>query len=270
MIWINLNVAIIREAVFVDADPIKRATWLNVLAYCIEQENGGRIRGARLWGDRQWMRSCAVTLEEVRASEPLISLEGDDLIVWRYPLEKEHEVRTNRKNGKKGGKRSAEARLKHSTDAASGDGEPPASSDGSTAASSDGSTPASTEGNGREGWNGMEGVKKKELSARERALGALPDSLQVDPFLSAWSSWIDYLIDRNHGAMVPLQTLDEHLRTCARLGATEGAAALRAAMAAQLRRPLESSGRKNFEGGAVVPFDPTQPHAHTEGSAEVR
>lgn len=110
MNWLNIHTPALRSPDFIGSDPTARATWLYVTAYCCEQENGGRIVGARHWKDRQWQQTCGVTLAEVEASSPLISWDGEDIIVASYPEQKEKEVQSKRKAGKKGGKASGEAR----------------------------------------------------------------------------------------------------------------------------------------------------------------
>ncbi len=104
MNWLNLKTTQLREAAFIGSEPVARATWLCVMAYCVELENGGRIPGARLWKDRQWQQTCGVMLSEVQAAPLLLEWVGDDLIVWSYPAEKESEVRVKRENAQKNGK----------------------------------------------------------------------------------------------------------------------------------------------------------------------
>ncbi len=96
MNWINLQVSFVRAPEYVGSKPVERATWLNVLAYCIEHENGGRIAGGALWKDRQWQQAAGVTAREVRAASKLITIEGDDVVVASYPIDKEREVRAKR------------------------------------------------------------------------------------------------------------------------------------------------------------------------------
>lgn len=110
MNWLNINVATLRSAEYIGSEPIARATWLNVTGWCCMQENGGRIANARGWKDRQWQQICGVTVEEVNASSPLLAWDGDDLIVWNYPVEKEHEVAAKREGGRRGGLRSGASR----------------------------------------------------------------------------------------------------------------------------------------------------------------
>lgn len=104
MDWLNLKVSTLRSPQYVGCEPSARAAWLNVLAYCIEQENGGRLIGAATWKDRQWQQTCGVMLEEVRSAAPLLQFSDGDLIVWNYPVDKESEVKTARENGRKGGR----------------------------------------------------------------------------------------------------------------------------------------------------------------------
>lgn len=104
MIYLNLHIPTLFAEV-VAAEPIARATWMMVNAYCSSQENGGRIVGARSWKDRRWQQACAVTLQEVEDSAPLLTWDGDDLLVSHYDLDAEANVRKNRKLGRRGGKK---------------------------------------------------------------------------------------------------------------------------------------------------------------------
>ncbi len=92
MNWININTATIRSPEFIGCDPTARATWLCLLAYCCEQENGGIIADCHDWGDRRWMQTCGVTRAEVEAAAPLVSLDGADVRVHAYPLDRQQEV----------------------------------------------------------------------------------------------------------------------------------------------------------------------------------
>lgn len=116
MNWLNLKTSQLREPAFIGSEPVARATWLCVMTYCVEMENGGRITGARLWKDRQWQQTCGVMLSEVQSSELLLSWHGDDLLVWSYPAEKESEVRTKRENAQTNGKRGGRPAKEDSTE----------------------------------------------------------------------------------------------------------------------------------------------------------
>lgn len=104
MEWLNIHSSVLDSVEVIGADPTERSTWLMLLRWCIGQENGGRIRACRDWKDRKWQQLVRVTKKEVDAASELWEWEGNDLAVAFYPLEKETEVRTNRKNGKRGGR----------------------------------------------------------------------------------------------------------------------------------------------------------------------
>ena len=110
MIWLNLETRILHAPEYIGSDPRARATWLNVCLWSAQQENGGRIAGAAAWKDRQWQQTCGVTLREVSAAAPLLAWDGEDVIVWAYPVEKEAVVRQKRELARIGGRQSGEAR----------------------------------------------------------------------------------------------------------------------------------------------------------------
>lgn len=110
--WLNLRTIWLREPEFIGSEPTARATWFCVLSHCCELENHGRIKGARSWKDRQWQQTCGVTLQEVDSAAPLLTWDGEDLIVWRYPTEKQTEVQHLREaGGKKTQRKARSARL---------------------------------------------------------------------------------------------------------------------------------------------------------------
>lgn len=108
MNWINLNVTTLDSEEFLGSEPEQRATWLCLLRYCVGQENGGRIPGARSWTDRKWLQVVRVAEREIATACELWHWDGDDLIVSFYPADKEDEVRERRSrarsNGSKGGR----------------------------------------------------------------------------------------------------------------------------------------------------------------------
>lgn len=108
MNWLNLEIRTLRSPEYLGSSPAERATWLNVLAFCCEQENGGRITAARAWKDRQWQQVCGVTMREVDRASKLLSWDGDDLVISFYPLDKQEEVAAKRQrarvNGARGGR----------------------------------------------------------------------------------------------------------------------------------------------------------------------
>jgi hypothetical protein len=138
-----------------------------VLGYCIEQENGGCIKVASEWRDRQWQQTAGVTLREVKGASRLLRWEGDDLFVMFYPVEKENEVRAKRVAGSNGGKASGQVRSKLNGSTAS-----------STACKS-----ASTERNGKE-RNTPIVPKGDEEREDSEASPSLPIDIESDPDFS--------------------------------------------------------------------------------------
>ena len=110
MNWLNINLTTLRSPAYIGSGPVGRATWLQVLAYCADQENGGRIRGAAAWKDRQWQQTCGVTAREVRASGKLITFHRRDVRVAFYPADKEALVISNREAGRRGGSSRSEVK----------------------------------------------------------------------------------------------------------------------------------------------------------------
>jgi len=110
MIYLNLKTATLRSPEYIGSEPTARATWLSILCYCCEQENGGIIPACVGWKDRQWQQTCGVTFSEVREQSLLWEWHGDDLAVAFYPADKQAEIQAKREAGRRGGKRSGEAR----------------------------------------------------------------------------------------------------------------------------------------------------------------
>lgn len=169
MEWINIYAPTLRAPEYIGSEPAARAAWLNVMVYCAEQENGGRIAGAANWKDRQWQQTCGVTREEILAAAPLITIRGNDVFVWRYPADKEEEVRAKREAGSRGGK----AKRKQNGSSASSKTEAELEAEAKQKQSS-----ASTEGEGK----GMEGEREVEGERKGGAAAAFP----AGPSLSEW------------------------------------------------------------------------------------
>ena len=109
MNYLNIHTDLLRSESYLGAEPIERATWLNLLAWCASQENGGIIPNASEWTDRKWQQLCGVTKEEATLVSALYEVNSSgDLVVNHYPKDKESEVITKREtakaNGKKGGR----------------------------------------------------------------------------------------------------------------------------------------------------------------------
>jgi hypothetical protein len=103
MNWLNLQTSVIRSPEYVGCDPVQRATWLNLMIYCAEQENGGVIPDCASWKDRRWQQTCGVTKPEVDDQCDLWSFDGENLTIWAYPAEKQEEIQKMRERGARGG-----------------------------------------------------------------------------------------------------------------------------------------------------------------------
>jgi hypothetical protein len=106
MEWLKLDLRWVRSPEFIGSDPVGRATWLSLMAFCADKENGGRIQDCERWPDRMWQQMCGVTLDETRQESDLFTWDGDDLLVAFYPTKTEELVQSRRDAGKAG----AEAR----------------------------------------------------------------------------------------------------------------------------------------------------------------
>ena len=109
MEYINVPLYVARSSEYVGAEPVQRATWFSLMAWSCDQENMGRITGARYWGDRRWMQTCGVMASEVAESCGLFHWDGDDLIVTFYPEDAQREIERKREiarvNARKGGRK---------------------------------------------------------------------------------------------------------------------------------------------------------------------
>ena len=101
MEWLNLKTANLRDPRLLLAPPTVRATWVWVLAYCVEQENGGTIKGAEVWTDREWSITCGVTKSDVLACPRLIVTKDADIHVWGYPADQQQVVKAKRDGAKR-------------------------------------------------------------------------------------------------------------------------------------------------------------------------
>lgn len=110
MKYLNIDLSTLRSPAYIGSAPTERGTWLSILGYCADQENGGRIVGAMTWKDRQWQQVCGVTLREVRATTRLLFVDGDDVLVYDYPSELEHEIQVKREAGRNGGQARTQAK----------------------------------------------------------------------------------------------------------------------------------------------------------------
>ena len=171
MHWLNIEITTFKSRQFTDADPDQQATWLKLLGYCAENENGGVIKDASKWSDRSWIMGCGVTKAEVANQCDLWSFgEDGSLTVWNYPHEKEAEVKAKRAAGRKG------ANLRHSKSTGYSCATSSASSSASSSATrSPSGTPCAEEEKEREVEEELEAEEEKE-SEQESSAPALPAS----------------------------------------------------------------------------------------------
>jgi hypothetical protein len=110
MQYLNIPTAFLRSPEYIAAEPTARATWLSLIGYCAEQENGGIIAACAAWKDRQWQQTAGVTLEETNMICSLWKWEGDSIILFGYPSDKEAMVRSKRQAGTQGGRAKTQAK----------------------------------------------------------------------------------------------------------------------------------------------------------------
>ena len=143
MQWLNLKTSTLHAPEYIGSEPRARSAWLNVMLWCAQQENGGRIEQAREWKDRQWQQTCGVTRREIDSADRLLQWDGQALNVWNYPADKEHIVREKRDIGRAGGIKSGVSRSSKS--------EPKGEAEAKQTVQPNGQANASTEGKGKEG-----------------------------------------------------------------------------------------------------------------------
>ncbi len=104
MKWLNLETKIFRSEEFLGCDPVQRATWVCLIAYCALSENGGVIPSCFNWSDRKWEQVIGVTKMEVKTSCDLYRWDGENLVVMFYPKAQEKETAIKSISGKLGGR----------------------------------------------------------------------------------------------------------------------------------------------------------------------
>jgi hypothetical protein len=110
MEYLNIHRSDVEGEAMQDATPGAVRAWLFLNTYCVGQENGGRIAGARQWPDRKWLKLCSLSYEDIHGASELWHWDGDDLVMEFYPADQEAEFRAKREGGRLGGKRSGRAR----------------------------------------------------------------------------------------------------------------------------------------------------------------
>ncbi len=99
MEWIKLQLKVLRSEEYIGCDPVQRAAYINLLGYCVDQENWGVIKGCRSWSDRKWMRLCGVMKSEV-VECGLFRFNGDDLEIYAYPVAEQKACESKREKGR--------------------------------------------------------------------------------------------------------------------------------------------------------------------------
>lgn len=100
MNWLNFPTSAIQRAEMASAEPVEIGVWFRLSCYCALQENGGVIKNARKWVDRQWLVTAGVTLADVDMPTGLWSWNSHgSLTVALYPVAKEREVAAKRAAG---------------------------------------------------------------------------------------------------------------------------------------------------------------------------
>ena len=232
MQWLNLKTSTLHAPEYIGSEPRARSAWLNVMLWCAQQENGGRIEQARDWKDRQWQQTCGVTRREVDSADRLLQWDGQALNVWNYPADKEHIVREKRDIGRAGGIKSGVARSSKS--------EPKGEAEAKQTVEPNGQANASTERKGKE----EEGKGKEDntapvpvaLSLRldqpptpdkkfNAAEASIPSTIDSPEFRAAWADWCQYR--RESGHTMKSRTAHAQLAEMAGWGKVESIAAIR-------------------------------------------
>ncbi len=111
MHWLNIEIIRTQGPEYTSAEPAQQLAWFHLLLYCAQQENGGIIREAATFTDRQWMRLIDVEGATLRTECLLWTWAQDgSLIVWEYPAKQEQVVQAKREGGRRGGDAKAQNR----------------------------------------------------------------------------------------------------------------------------------------------------------------
>jgi len=104
MNYLNLPIRDLSSDEFIGSVPTDRSTWVCLMRYCAHHETGGRIVGVKQWGERKLIGLLSVLKAEIEKECPLWSWDGDDVVVWRYPVDQEKACQAKREAGLKYGK----------------------------------------------------------------------------------------------------------------------------------------------------------------------
>lgn len=113
MLFLNLSAEILNQPELAGLDAAAFGVWTRVVFYCVQQENGGRVAGARKWPERAFLAAFNVSATEMdcaAAGGAAVRWDGDDLVVACYPHETVDALDVSRATGAKGGRASGAAR----------------------------------------------------------------------------------------------------------------------------------------------------------------
>lgn len=97
MTHFNFLIALNRTGAHSEATHEQKGIWFDLVNYCCQQENGGRIHCADKWTDRQWIRNVGVELVQIQGVSPLWKMNDfGTLIVMAYPHEHEKAAQAKR------------------------------------------------------------------------------------------------------------------------------------------------------------------------------
>lgn len=106
MQWFNLHIPLLKSDEFSEAEPWEVGVWLRLMAYCCDQENGGKILGCSDWSEKKWLITCGVEKEDLQKPSQLWTwavAQPGVLWVHSYPGSVEDRVRKARYAAQKGG-----------------------------------------------------------------------------------------------------------------------------------------------------------------------
>jgi len=257
MEWLNLKTSVLHAPEFIGQEPRERATWLSVCLWCAEQENGGRIKGAKAWKDRQWQQTCGVTRREVEAASELLTWDGDDVLVWNYPTDKENLVRQRREFARLGGIQSGIARQPNAEANAS----PHASTESKQMLQANAEANASSISlNGIGIGRGIGKGKEEGSFAFETEI---PAELNTPAFLAAWSDYLAFRRERRLPKLIP-RSQAAQLAKMARWGCNAAIQSIRETIAQGWQGLFEPKGG-NLARGTPPPPPAEAPRYSDEG-----
>lgn len=102
MQWLNLSVSDLASPTVRRSDMQDRGVWITLLAYCVQQENSGRIAGAQAWTEWDCLQVLGIPAAMLEGTHTLWHYENGDLLVYSYPAAKQKEVTDKRRAARRG------------------------------------------------------------------------------------------------------------------------------------------------------------------------